>query len=253
MIPGGPSLLFLAYLLGVLPWAAIRSARLADRALGPAGRGSARDRLTVWASTLLAQGVLLVTAWLAGRSFGFRFFALPIRPVDLAAAAAALAACFVLREVARRIRSEEERRALLVHRLAPRSPVEWLVFGLVALVASVTEEIAYRGVGFALIATSTGSLAAAVLVCAAAFAVAHALQGFKSGLVILVMALVFHALVLVTGTLVLAMLVHLLYDVVAGILIAREAARMDRAERPFGEPARSPGVRGGRKHLAPGA
>jgi membrane protease YdiL (CAAX protease family) len=229
MIPGGPSLVFLSYLLGVLPWAAIRSARHAERALGPGGPGSSRNRLAIWTSTLVAQAMLLLLAWLAGRSFGFRFFALAVRPIDVAAAGAALAACFALRAVARRIRSEEERRALMVYRLAPRTPVEWLVSGVVALVASVTEEIAYRGVGVAILADTTGSLAAAVLVCAAAFAVAHALQGWKSGSVIFVLALVVHGLVLFTGTLVLAMLVHLVYDVAAGIAIAREAARNDRA------------------------
>lgn len=223
MIPGTPSLVFLAYLLGVLPWAAIRSARHAERALGGPEGSSSRHRLAIWTSTLAAQALLTLLAVIAGRSFGFRFFTFTVRPVDLLAAAAALAACFGLRAVARTLRSEEERRRLLVYRLAPRGVVEWVVFGLVALVASVTEEIAYRGVGVAVLRYSTGSLAASLFLCAAAFAVAHALQGWKSGLVIFVMALVFHALVLFTGALVLAMIVHLVYDVVAGIAIAREA------------------------------
>ena len=226
MIPRGPSLVFLVYLLGVLPLAAIRSGRLAPHALGASGPEAARNRRVVWTTTLFAQGLMLLLAWLAGRSFGFGFLSFTVRPVDVAAAAAALGACFLLRAISRAIRSEEERRALMVYRLAPRSRGEWLLLGVVALVASVTEEIAYRGVGVAILRYATGSLAAAVLACAAAFAVAHALQGWKSGLVIFVMALVFHGLVLFTGTLLLAMLVHLVYDVVAGILIAREAQGM---------------------------
>lgn len=228
MRPNIPSLVFLAFLLGVLPWGALRSGRRVGAMLGGSGRGTVRDRLSVWTSTLLAQGLLLLLAWFAGRSFGFRFFVFAARPVDWVAAGAALGACFVLRAVARFLRSEEERRALMVYRLAPRTPVEWIVWSLLALVASVTEEIAYRGVGVAILHFWTGSLAAAIVVCAAAFAVAHALQGWKSGAVILVMALLFHALVLFTGTLVLAMLAHLVYDVVAAIGIARRARRYDR-------------------------
>ena len=239
MIPGTPSLVFVAYLLGVLPWAAIRSARHAEQVLGGSEGSSSRHRLAIWTSTLVAQALLMMLAVIAGRSFGFRFFAVAIRPVDLLAAAVALGACFLLRAVAQAIRSEEERRRLLVYRLAPRGIVEWTAFGLVALVASVTEEIAYRGVGVAVLRYSTGSLALSLLVCAAAFAVAHALQGIKSGLVIFVMAIVFHALVLFTGTLVLAMVVHLVYDVAAGIAIAREAERDERG-RPVASPGGAP-------------
>ncbi|HZN02388.1 MAG TPA: CPBP family intramembrane glutamic endopeptidase [Candidatus Polarisedimenticolia bacterium] len=239
-MPGAPSLLFLAYLLGVLPWAAIRSARRVEQALGRSGRSPASDRLAIWGSTLVAQGLLLVLAWLAGRGFGFRFFAVALTPAGLVAAAAALGACFVLRAVARALRTEEERKALVVYRLAPRSAVEWLAWGAVALVASVTEEIAYRGVGVAILSHWSGSLAAAILVCATAFAVAHALQGWKSGVVIFMLALIFHALVLFTGTLVLAMLVHLLYDVIAAVAIAREAERDDRAAPPPGQAPVSP-------------
>ena len=247
MMPGVPSLVFLAYLLGILPGGALRSGRRVGQLLGDApGRGSARDRLAVWTSTLVAQAILLLLAVVAGRSFGFRFFGFAARPIDWAAAAAALAACFALRAVARAIRSEEERRSLLVYRLAPQTRIEWILWGCVALLASVTEEIAYRGVGVAILHVWTGSLAAAVVVCAVAFAVAHALQGWKSGVVILVMAFLFHALVLFTGTLVPAMLVHLVYDVVAAVAIAREArvtspaAGSSASSRPVPPPSAAP-------------
>lgn len=242
-MPGTPSLVFLVYLLALLPWGAMRSARRVGPALGRSGPGSARDRLAIWGSTLFAQGILLFLAWFAGSGFGFRFFVLPARPIDLLAAAAALGACFALRAVARALHSEQERRALIVYRLAPKSSGEWLAWGLIALVASVTEEIAYRGVGVAILGHWTGSAAAAIAVCAAAFAVAHALQGWKSGVVIFAIALVMHALVQGTGSLVPAMVVHFVYDVVAAILIARQARRdgLDTAPPAGGAPL-SPGV-----------
>ncbi|HET8946646.1 MAG TPA: hypothetical protein VFQ07_06655, partial [Candidatus Polarisedimenticolia bacterium] len=150
MMPDGPSLLFLAFLLGFLPWAAVRSARRVRPALERSGPGSRRGRLLVMANTLFAQGLLLLLAWLAGRSFGFRFFA-PAAPWAVLPAAVALAICFGLRALARAWRTEEERRKLVVYRLAPRSAVEWSVYLVLALAASVIEEIAYRGVGAAIL------------------------------------------------------------------------------------------------------
>ena len=150
------------------------------------------------------------------------------RARDWAAAAAALAACFVLREAARRMLSEEERRRLAVYRLAPRRATEWGAWWLVAVMAAIAEEIAYRGVGVAVLGYATGNLLVAVFVCAFAFAVAHALQGVKSAVVIFFFALVMHGLVQMTGTLVPAMAVHLTYDVIAAMSIAREAERYDR-------------------------
>jgi membrane protease YdiL (CAAX protease family) len=207
----------------------VRSARRLGPWLRTPGPGTTRERLLIWANTSLAQALLVLLAWLAGRSFGFRFFTPAGRRVgDVAAAAAALAACFALREVARRLRTEEERRTMAVYRLAPRSAAEWGVWSVVAVAASVAEEIAYRGVGVAVLQHWSGSLPIAILVCAAAFAVAHALQGWKSATVIFGFALVMHALVLATGTLLFAMAVHLIYDVVAALAIARQADRFDR-------------------------
>jgi hypothetical protein len=60
-----------------------------------------------------------------------------------------------------------------------------------------------------------------------AFALAHWVQGWKSGAVIFAMALVAHALVALTGTLVLKMIVHAVYDFVAGAQIAKQARAYD--------------------------
>jgi len=57
------------------------------------------------------------------------------------------------------------------------------------------------------------------------FAVAHAVQGFKAIPLIAAIALVFHGLVLLTGSLYVAMAVHFLYDAIAGFTYAKLAAR----------------------------
>ena len=115
---------------------------------------------------------------------------------------------------------------MLVYFIAPRSPREWLLWTGTVLVASVAEEAAYRGVGMSILWYALGNPYAAVAICSAAFALAHWTQGWKSAAVIFVMALVMHALVAFTGTLILAMLVHGIYDLVAGYFIAKEAKRL---------------------------
>jgi membrane protease YdiL (CAAX protease family) len=96
------------------------------------------------------------------------------------------------------------------------------------LAASVAEEAAYRGVGMSILWYYLGNPWLAALLCAAAFSLGHSTQGWKSASVIFAMALAFHGLVALTGTLVLAMVVHAIYDFVAGDRIRRDTARYDR-------------------------
>jgi membrane protease YdiL (CAAX protease family) len=83
-------------------------------------------------------------------------------------------------------------------------------------------------VGMSVLWYSLGNPWISALILAAAFAVAHAAQGWKSGLVIFCLALVMHALVEFTGSLLPAMLVHATYDIIAGLIIMRDAAVLDR-------------------------
>ncbi len=97
------------------------------------------------------------------------------------------------------------------------------------VVASVAEEAAYRGVGFAILWYALGNGWVAAVLCAVAFALAHTVQGWRSAGWVFLIGLVMQGLAVLAGTLVLAMLVHLLYDLVASTLIAAEARQMDRA------------------------
>lgn len=230
-LPDAASLAFLAWLLLVLPWLSIRGARLL-RARRAAGSGALPlSRTALWTQTLVSQFLLFAVAWWVGHGFGYEPFGLS-RPLDARAfawAAAALAANFVLRQVARSLRTPEERRSLVVYAIAPRTAGERALAIATILVASVAEELAYRGVGLSILWWSLGNPWIAVFLCALAFAVAHAAQGWKSGVVIFAIALVMHGLVALTGTLVLAMAAHAVYDLVAGHRIREEALRMDAA------------------------
>jgi membrane protease YdiL (CAAX protease family) len=61
----------------------------------------------------------------------------------------------------------------------------------------------------------------AIAVSAVAFAVVHAPQGVAGMGYVLVIALLQHALVLFTSTLWLAIAVHFVYDVLAGLWLAK--------------------------------
>lgn len=221
-IPGAPSLFFLFYLLLFLPWVSFRSARRLRAARE--GAAARPPRTAIWTGTLVSQTVLLTLAWLVGRGFGYEIFAVhPLQPRHLGAALLALAVCFAIRSVGRAIRSPEERRRMEVYAWAPRQPNEWMLWTAAVLIASVAEEAAYRGVGMSILWYATGNPWLAALICAAAFALAHSTQGWKSAALIFAIALVMHALVAFTGTLVLAMAVHAVYDLAAGYAISRTA------------------------------
>ena len=228
-VPGTPSIVFLGYLLLFLPWAAFRSRR---RVEAMKGAYTPRSREAIWIGTLISQGVLLTLAWLVGRGFDYEFFALPaltIRHVGIALLA--LAVCFGLRAISRAIRSADERKSMAVYAWAPRSPKEWTLWTAAVLLASVAEEVAYRGVGMSILWYTFGNPWVAVFLMAAAFALAHATQGWKSAAIIFAVALTMHALVALTETLILAMVVHAVYDFVTGYGIARTARLIDLTQR----------------------
>lgn len=225
-LPGPTSVLFLVWLLALMPAAAVQSARaLQEGRADPARYLPSRE--TIWARTTVILILLLAFAWYTGRGFDFRPFAAPpLGSADALAAIATLAIYLGLRGVSGAIRSDAERRAMPAYLLVPRTAREWLRWTVTVLVASVAEEVAYRGVGMAILSDLFGSPWLAAGICAVAFALAHWTQGWKSALLIFLMALAAHGLVAVTGTLVLAMLVHAVYDVLAGYLLADEARRL---------------------------
>lgn len=226
-VPGIPSLFFLAYLLIFLPWLAYRSS-MKLRSVG-SGNVPANSRESIYRSIVISQAFLFFLAWITGRTFEFEIFAMPsLRAIDFAIAAAAFGICLVLRWVARIIRPENERRKLFVFFMAPRTKRERVLWVAAVLVAAVAEEAAYRGVGMSVLWYSLGNPWIAALISGGAFSMAHWIQGWKSGIVIFAIALAMQGLVALTGTLVLAMIVHASYDFVAGWFIGREAARYDK-------------------------
>ncbi len=226
--PGTPSLIFLLYVLVLLPWMAYRSARRLRslRAQSPGGPPPELPRTRIWAGTLLLMVLMFLLAWSVGRGFDYAIFATPQLGLhDFGAALVALALLLSVRWIVRKTHSEAERREMVVFHIAPRNAREWVLYALTVIAAGIAEEAAYRGVGMSILWYWWGTPWPAVIVLSVAFALAHWIQGWKSGVIIFFMALVAHGLVAFTHTLVLMMAVHAVYNVIAGAMIAREAPK----------------------------
>jgi uncharacterized protein len=108
--------------------------------------------------------------------------------------------------------------------LAPQSAEEHRLFNAVAVTAGVCEEILYRGLLLATLAPLTGTWQAVAL-SSAIFGLGHAYQGVigigKTAVIGLIMAL----LTVFSGSLFVAMLLHIVIDLTSGRIMA--AARED--------------------------
>lgn len=105
----------------------------------------------------------------------------------------------------------------------PTLPAERAWWSVLSLLAGITEELTWRGVQFLLLARLTGSPALSVAVCALTFGLGHLTQGWRWGLVVVGFALAFHGLTWYSGSLYVAMAVHVVVDLVGGFYTAHAA------------------------------
>jgi hypothetical protein len=119
-----------------------------------------------------------------------------------------------------------ERRERKLHLFMPRTPSERGLWVAVAVAAGVSEEVTYRGVMVAVLGGITGSMLAAAIVASLIFGLSHVVQGWKSAAIITVIALLLHGLVALSGTLLLAIAIHSIYDIVAGLAYGRMGEKL---------------------------
>jgi len=101
--------------------------------------------------------------------------------------------------------------------IVPRDATEFRWFMLLSVTAGVCEELLYRGFLTWLVGAYLG-LVAAILLVSAAFGLAHAYQG-RNGIVKMgAVALVMSGIVVISGWLVPAMLIHALLDISGGVV-----------------------------------
>jgi membrane protease YdiL (CAAX protease family) len=207
---GSPGYFFLIVFCVLLPLLVVKSSRrLTTGALAP---------WPPYFISVVFQQILFAafSIWVA-YSEGIDLFAPPPQPVRATLIGAAFLAVTVAVMAPQWRRGVEERERRLYY-FMPRTPQQKVMWTFLSLFAGVGEELAYRGVMFALFSRLTGAPLIASLLAAVVFAFCHYIQGWKSMAVIFLFALSFQALVYVTGTLFVAMAVHFLYDVVAGMV-----------------------------------
>jgi membrane protease YdiL (CAAX protease family) len=119
-----------------------------------------------------------------------------------------------------RWRKAVQERKRIVALFMPIDHFERMLWVGSAALAGFGEEITWRGVQTALLTRLTGNLLVAIFIAIVMFALAHAVQGWKSVAVIAIFSAGFHAIVWLSGSLYVAMAVHFLYDLIAGFSYA---------------------------------
>lgn len=218
----GPlSLAFLVVAGLLLPAAAIAQ----QRTLDTGHPDVVVTRARIYASAFLTHVGLVAGAVIAAREMGADLFpAYRFAPWHAALAVAVLGVGLV--PLLRAFDARDPRLRARAALIAPRTPRERAQFAGVAVAAGVAEEIAYRGVLPLVLARLLGGWWLPAIASAAAFGAAHAFQGRRGALLATAIGLIAQALVGLTGTLLLAMLVHAVHDIIAGLVISRRA-RLD--------------------------
>ena len=116
-----------------------------------------------------------------------------------------------------------------VRRLLPVNSTERTVWIAVALTAGLCEELLYRGWLLNLIGNALGSVWVGLLVSSIVFGLAHAYQGRNGIIGASVLGVVFGAVFVLSGTLILGQILHTAIDLNNGLALGRMAGRLENA------------------------
>jgi membrane protease YdiL (CAAX protease family) len=205
----------LLFFVGVfLPVVIVRSARRLGSGPLPISR-SRFFRQTIIFQLLVA----LLSAWTAW-THGILAMPLPQRPL-ISWGAAAILYVTTVTTLRLRWKSRSSVAKQRLYDILPHSKSELAPYALLCIVAGMAEEFIYRGVMTELLQRITGIAVVTIIALSLSFAVAHAMQGWRSVAGIFVIALACHALVWLAQSLIPMMAVHFAYDLTAGMLIPR--------------------------------
>lgn len=141
--------------------------------------------------------------------------------LSISASAAFLVIALLIAWLGQKYNEQKEESTL--HHLLPDTTGDRILWILACVVAAFCEEYVYRGVLFQLLYKETFPLWIAAAGCSAViFAFGHGTQGQRAILQIIPFALGFHALVHISGGLLLPMIVHFFYNVLVEILFGRK-------------------------------
>jgi membrane protease YdiL (CAAX protease family) len=168
-------------------------------------------------TTLVLHALMFLSAFLTWRSFEIPMFPRPDigwKEAGFGLAVLVVFLAFMIPKWKKKAMASPEK----TYRSMPQTSAELKMWAVVSLSAGFVEEIAYRGVLFGILDYWLKNWWAAAILCAIAFGLGHAIQGWKNTGIIFVMSVVFQGLVYFTGTLYVAMVVHAVYDFIAGAM-----------------------------------
>lgn len=210
-----PARALTTFLLAPLPALLLLQARLIDQLPSEA------EREGVYLSSALSTWILAALAMLAARYSGLTRADLRIIPisVSLLLGSAGLTTLVGLAVVSlgRALRVPE---SALVSYLIPRTGAEKIAFSGLSISAGIAEELVFRSFLIIVLYQVSGSMAAAVFISVAAFAVSHAYQGVLGVLRVAALGLVLTAPFLLTGSVYPSMIAHTTLDLLAGLVLA---------------------------------
>lgn len=213
------SIIFLLVMVGLIPIAAWMSKKALDQ-------GVRVERLDFYLETVIIQTVLVALSLWVGRSNELTIRIAPDGGLQTLIAAAILTAVALgALVVGWRFSSSDRRERLRM--IVPFSRDERVAWVGVSITAGIAEEVIYRAVMFGLILAWTGNVWLAAVIAAALFAVAHLVQGWVAVVIVFVYGLLFQFLYSTSGSLFAPVVVHVLYDLLAGFMIARWSGRTD--------------------------
>lgn len=219
---GPAAWLFLAIICLVLPLGALRQ----HRRMAAGTLALSRQRLYV--SALFTHVIFVVMVWAVTREQGLNLLpAYQFRAWHVVVGLAALG--IGLLPLIERFRIDNSVGRARARLLAPRTGSDHLLYYAVCVSAGIAEELTYRGLLFTLFSALLGGWWLPALLASVAFGIVHLFQGWKSAGVAGLMGLREHIVVGVTGTLFVAIVVHMLHDAIAGSAIALKARRDENA------------------------
>lgn len=210
-----PARAMTTFLLAPLPALLLLQAQLIDHLPTDA------EREGVYLSSALSTWLLAALAMLAARYSGLTRADLRIAPipVSLLLGSAGLTTLVGLAVVAlgRALRVPEN---ALVGYLIPRTGAEKIAFAGLSISAGIAEELVFRSFLIIVLYQASESMAAAVFISVAAFAVSHAYQGVIGVLRVAALGLVLTAPFLLTGSVYPSIIAHTTLDLLAGLVLA---------------------------------
>lgn len=211
--------IFLVIVTLVLPILAWTSKRRFDE-------GFTFPRLPFYVEALFLQGALLfLSLYVVERHQLFLRFHASAGARAWIEAALLFVAAMILMFVSLRLSGASTKERL--RRILPQTGRERLLWIAVSLAAAVAEEVTYRGVLATIALRFTEEWWIATVITSAAFGLAHLVQGWKSAMIVAIFGAAFQWITWRSGSLLPAIVVHFLYDAIAGFAIPRSLGAPD--------------------------